>query len=426
MKILNVSSVSISTRCPIRKSNGSDRLQISSSSVVGANINVRSNQELRLSTNNTERVRITNGGLVGIGTTNPGGSQSALLHVVHSGACPFTIDGTSAGGGYLTIENNGLARYFIGSGAQLGGGTVSELALRSQTGGGITFLTNGANERARIDSSGRLLVGTSSSVDSALIQFAGAKTYTGEIPQNQLNINDTTAYAAGVGGAIGFSGKYHSAGFNTTFGSIEGIKENSTDGNYGGGLLFRTRANGGNNTERMRIKSNGDTGVFGTSDAFFIASSAAAGTGVNLILGKHSASSTFSGTTSFVVRTNGNVENTNNSYGAISDIKLKENIVNANSQWDNLKALQVRNYNFKEETNQETHTQIGLVAQEAELVSPGLVYESPDRDEDGNDLGTVTKSVNYSVLYMKAVKALQEAMERIEQLEQRLTDAGIA
>jgi type 1 fimbria pilin len=86
-----------------------------------------------------------------------------------------------------------------------------------------------------------------------------------------------------------------------------------------------------------------------------------------------------------------------------------------------------------------------LVAQEAELVSPGLVSESPDRehvevpllDADGNpvlddegnpqttteerDLGTVTKSVNYSVLYMKAVKALQEAMERIESLEARLT-----
>jgi hypothetical protein len=63
-----------------------------------------------------------------------------------------------------------------------------------------------------------------------------------------------------------------------------------------------------------------------------------------------------------------------------------------------------------------------LVAQEAELVSPGLVSESPDRDDEGNDLGTVTKSVNYSVLYMKAVKALQEAMERIEQLEANNAD----
>jgi hypothetical protein len=172
----------------------------------------------------------------------------------------------------------------------------------------------------------------------------------------------------------------------------------------------------------MRIKSNGDTGVFGSADAFFIASSAAAGTSENLIIGKHSASSVFSGTTSFVVRTNGNVQNTNNSYTAISDIKLKENIVDASSQWADLKALRVRNYNLKEG---QTHRQIGLIAQEVEPISPGLVYESPDRDPEGNDLGTVTKSVNYSVLYMKAVKALQEAMERIESLEQRLNDAGI-
>ena len=123
----------------------------------------------------------------------------------------------------------------------------------------------------------------------------------------------------------------------------------------------------------------------------------------------------------FAVYNNGNVLNTNNSYGSLSDIKLKENIVNASSQWDDIKALQVRKYNFKEETGHQTHTQIGLVAQEAELISPGLVTEAFDRDEEGNELETTTKSINYSVLYMKAVKALQEAMERIEALEARIT-----
>jgi hypothetical protein len=122
----------------------------------------------------------------------------------------------------------------------------------------------------------------------------------------------------------------------------------------------------------------------------------------------------------FQVADSGNVTNTNNSYGAISDIKLKENIVDASSQWGDLKALKVRKYNFKEETGQPIHNQIGLIAQEVELISPGLVSESPDRDAEGNDLGTVTKSVNYSVLYMKAVKALQEAMDRIEQLESEM------
>tara|TARA_B100000073_G_scaffold343324_1_gene347932 strand:+ start:250 stop:690 length:441 start_codon:yes stop_codon:yes gene_type:complete len=137
--------------------------------------------------------------------------------------------------------------------------------------------------------------------------------------------------------------------------------------------------------------------------------------------GVHSRSSTTSGgTVSVKIFSNGNIQNTNNSYGQISDVKLKENIVNANSQWDDIKGIQVRNFNFKEETGSPTHTQIGVVAQELETVSPGLVYETPDTDDEGNDLGTVTKSVNYSVLYMKAVKALQEAMDRIETLETKV------
>jgi uncharacterized protein (UPF0335 family) len=51
-----------------------------------------------------------------------------------------------------------------------------------------------------------------------------------------------------------------------------------------------------------------------------------------------------------------------------------------------------------------------------------LVFEAPDLDEDGNETGEVTKGVNQSVLYMKAVKALQEAMERIEQLETEMAE----
>ena len=47
------------------------------------------------------------------------------------------------------------------------------------------------------------------------------------------------------------------------------------------------------------------------------------------------------------IRCDGNLENTNNSYGSISDISLKENVVDANSQWDDIKALKVRNFNLK-------------------------------------------------------------------------------
>ena len=44
------------------------------------------------------------------------------------------------------------------------------------------------------------------------------------------------------------------------------------------------------------------------------------------------------------INRNGDLDNTNNSYGSLSDIKLKENIVDAKSQWDDIKALKAVSY----------------------------------------------------------------------------------
>ena len=103
----------------------------------------------------------------------------------------------------------------------------------------------------------------------------------------------------------------------------------------------------------------------------------------------------------------GDLENTNNSYGAISDERLKSDIVDASSQLADIKSVKIRKYTLNE--NGETH--IGVVAQELEAAGmEGLV----DTDEDGY------KSVKYSVLYVKAVKALQEAITKIETLETKV------
>ena len=69
--------------------------------------------------------------------------------------------------------------------------------------------------------------------------------------------------------------------------------------------------------------------------------------------------------------------------------------------------------------NLDAPNMLGVIAQEVEAAGMnGLINNSPDVDpETREDLGTVTKQVNYSILYMKAVKALQEAMDRIETLE---------
>jgi len=101
---------------------------------------------------------------------------------------------------------------------------------------------------------------------------------------------------------------------------------------------------------------------------------------------------------------NGNVVNTNNSYGSLSDVKLKENIVDASPKLADLMQVQVRNYNLIGSTTK----QIGVVAQELETVFPSMIDVSPDIDAEGNDLGTTTKSVKYSVFVPMLIKALQE------------------
>jgi hypothetical protein len=133
------------------------------------------------------------------------------------------------------------------------------------------------------------------------------------------------------------------------------------------------------------------------------------------------------GAVRFKVAGDGDVMNHDNSYGSTSDERIKTNIVDANSQWDDIKALKIRNYEKKDDV--ELHgagkkVQIGVIAQELETA--GMTGLTKDGEPNAFDIkhgvpedGKV-KSVKYSVLYMKAIKALQEAMAKIETLETKV------
>jgi hypothetical protein len=208
-------------------------------------------------------------------------------------------------------------------------------------------------------------------------------------------------------------------------------------------LLFAT-----NNTERARITSGGyfkasDNGTYtGSTGAYHELQNTTNNTGTivrstnasmtNDVLfvaaDRNTTNNTFYalsyynyGATAYKFRVadSGDVTNTNGTYGTISDAKMKTDIVDAGSQWADIKAIRFRKFKMKDDPS--GLLQLGVVAQELEQTSPGLVDEHVDRDAEGNDLGTTTKSVKTSILLMKAAKALQEAMARIETLEAKVS-----
>ncbi len=208
----------------------------------------------------------------------------------------------------------------------------------------------------------------------------------------------------------------------------------NTSGSNGQDMIFATNATGASAVERMRITSGGNIqvansvtgGTFtvgrnGNNESILVESDAN-NTSEAYIRGY----STGAGSSTFYVWSNGNVQNTNNSYGAISDVKLKENIVDATPKLDDLMKVKIRNYNLIGDDKK----QIGVVAQELEDVFPNMIDESNDfedkeiTDEEGNvsiekiDLGTTTKSVKYSVFVPMLIKAIQELKAEVDLLKQ--------
>ena len=148
------------------------------------------------------------------------------------------------------------------------------------------------------------------------------------------------------------------------------------------------------------------------------------------------------------ITSEGDIKNHDNSYGSTSDERIKQDIRDSNSQWDDIKNIKIRNYKKKDDVRQygdKAWEQIGVIAQELETVSPklirhndpsasdilsdssfGTIYADGDSIPEDKKIGDVkeikeqVKSVSYSVLYMKAIKALQEAMAKIETLETKV------
>ena len=408
---------------------------------------------LAFTTGGSERMRIDSNGSVSFGgSTTLSNTAASIQH----------------------FSTNGYLYIYGGTGGVVIGDDSTATRMQIQDNNDIWFETAGT-ERMRITSGGDVTIGNFTPGNPSRLNVRGTGTYnttfsrpgaTVQIISDELT-NDTWSPVLNIAnvrqslttgkdsfGGIGFSSidDSNNAGIFDAA-RIALINEAPSAVTTPTALAFYTNVGttqSGAATERMRITSGGDVKINdGSSSAKFsvkqsepalnvvdilatnsgyysqvlkISCARGATTGYNLIQALNNTS-----TECFKVAGTGNVSNTNNSYGALSDIKLKENIVDATPKLDDLMKVKIRNYNLIGDDKK----QIGVVAQELEEVFPNMIDESIDyeykniEDEDGNiteeniDLGTTTKSVKYSVFVPMLIKAIQELKAEIEILKNK-------
>ena len=206
---------------------------------------VLDNGFISLTTNSSERLRITSGGLVGIGTTNP----QAKLHVQDSAATKAYFSHPTSNRTTLYIESDDTSAR-VGSTYLSGGSAFKPL----------DFLTSGQT-RVRIDNSGRMMVGIPTSQTTGSGQYGKLL-----VAGNTLDTTGDGRIILARGKNIGqlsdeeeLGGVYFTDSLGNTFSAIRSAVDDTPGADdFPGRLSFYTVSNNSNSlTERVRIHSTG-------------------------------------------------------------------------------------------------------------------------------------------------------------------------
>ena len=342
---------------------------------------------LAIATGGTQRITVDSSGNIGIGLTSP---QTRFHSSGTTNGAQATFGITSSGLKISTFQKTGNDAGVI-------------LDAQESTNGTLAFNTRGA-ERMRLDSSGRLLLGTTTqgtaAADDLTIATSGN---TGITIRSGTSNSGTLMFADGTSGSASYRAEisyYHNddAMAFTTNGGSEAMRLDSS----GRVLIAKSASNFAN--VGIELRENGEI-VVTRSGGDVITTRRLVSEGTHFSL--RNISGTSVGT---IVTTSSST-----AYNTSSDYRLKENVVDSADGITRVKQLSPKRFNFIADADT---TVDGFLAHEAQAVVPEAVTGKKDGEE--------MQGIDQAKLVPLLTAALQEAIGEIETLKQRLSDAGIA
>jgi hypothetical protein len=386
-----------------------------------------------------------------------------------SGAVSFSSNGVNT----ATLGSNSFtAPSFIPTSSSVPSNGVFLPAANS-----VAIATNGT-QQATVDSSGRLLVGTDTARANFLnaglssklqiegttgtdswLSVVGNNNSAGGEPillfgksRGATTGSNTVVQSGDILGQIIFQG---ADGTDFVQAASIGAYSDATPGadDMPGRLVFSTTADGASSpTERMRIGNNGIVMIGTTSvpapggptaNAFVVSTSANDGgwTGVFQSTGATSNRGlvvSYSGATPnndfneaffftdatavrFSVKSNGGINNYSANNANLSDINTKKDISLAADTWECIKEWEIVNYRYKDQPD-DADLNLGVIAQQVAESCPEVITVFSEAKEATEDSPAQEErlGVKEQQMYWMAIKALQEAQVRIEQLEAKV------
>lgn len=383
---------------------------------------------------------------VGIGTATPVNTLEVVApagdNIVSTFRSGDATAANNAGGGFRSISSataaNRVAQVWLDAdGANFSGGDYffiqknggsGTVEFNQSSNAAMVFLTN-STERMRIDSSGNLGLGVTPSAWATTFNVKAFQTAGGSLfnfSNTVISLTQNSFYNT----SGGYS--YANNGFASEYYQMDGkhIWRTAASGTAGNAVTF---------TQAMTLTAGGNLLVGTTTDiasirmqvwssqsdnTAYLRNSNATPYGLSI---RYTAATPNNTGSEFLycedttalrasIRSNGGIANYQANDVSLSDSRLKTDIKPLASYWDKIKSLELVTFKYKDQTHSDDN--IGLIAQQVESVAPELV-DVDGFGETPSD-GVPIKTIYTTDLYHAAIKALQEAMARIEALESKL------